>query len=221
MIKNVYNNFVNLGIKPDNITLYSKLSEEKVRYVDDISGRQLMRMDVKITESQKAYDLTGLLMVDLTEFDAIIISDYDKGYVTYDFIQDLRKKYEGPIFIDSKKPDLEKFKGCIIKINRNEWDSKTSDGMDATIITGGGGEITFKDELSFQEQYFLPPNVDAHDPCGCGDTFLAALVYDYLHSRDIPNAIEFAMRAAAITVTKNGVYAPKLKEIIGEDIAYH
>jgi len=212
MIKNVYNNFTNLGVK--NITLYAKLCEEKIRYIDEISKRQLLRMDNKIPEDKNAVDLEGLLMADLSGFDAIVISDYDKGYVTYDFVKSLRQRFEGPIFIDTKKPDLAKFKGCIIKINRSEWNNKISDGLDACIITGGGGEITYKHEMSFQEEYFAPPNVDAHDPCGCGDTFLASLVYDYLHTQNMPSAINFAMKAAAITVKKIGVYAPTYDEII-------
>ena len=32
---------------------------------------------------------------------------------------------------------------------------------------------------------------------------------------------EFAVKAAAITVTRTGVYAPTLEEITGEDYTYH
>ena len=32
---------------------------------------------------------------------------------------------------------------------------------------------------------------------------------------------EFAVKAAAVTVTKTGVYAPNLEEITGEDHTYH
>ena len=221
MIKNVYNNFMNLLVRPDDVTLYSKLCEEKIRYFDDISNRQLLRMDKPILEDDKAFDLTGLLLADISGFDAIVISDYNKGYVTYDFVESLRKKFDGPIFIDTKKPDLERFKGCIVKINRDEWDRRTSEGMDTYIITGGGDDVTVRFAGSQHEEYIMPPRVEAHDPCGCGDTFLASLVYEYLKNQDMMKAVEFAVQAAAITVTRTGVYAPTLEEITGEDYTYH
>jgi len=49
--------------------------------------------------------------------------------------------------------------------------------------------------------------------CGAGDTFLAALVYQFLTTNQIPEALLFANRAAAVTVKHMGVYAPTLKEI--------
>ena len=220
MIMNVYNNFMNLLVRRDDITIYSKLCEEKIRFVDDISQRQLMRMDKPILEDTKSYDVYSLLLADISDFDAIVISDYNNGYVSYDFIQNLRKKFHGPIFIDSKKPDLAKFKGCIVKINRDEWDKRTSEGDDTYIITGGKDDVTIRFAGSTHEAYITPPQVEAHDPCGCGDTFLAAFVYNYLQTQDVMRSTEFAVEAAAITVTKTGVYAPTLEEIMGEDYTH-
>jgi sugar/nucleoside kinase (ribokinase family) len=51
------------------------------------------------------------------------------------------------------------------------------------------------------------------DVCGAGDTFLAALCYEYLKSNNMDLAIEFAIRASAVTVQHIGVYAPTLEEI--------
>ena len=61
--------------------------------------------------------------------------------------------------------------------------------------------------------YSLGPKVEAFDACGCGDTFLAALVYYYLQTNHTPESIRFAMKAAAVTVKHLGVYAPTLEEI--------
>jgi D-beta-D-heptose 7-phosphate kinase/D-beta-D-heptose 1-phosphate adenosyltransferase len=41
---------------------------------------------------------------------------------------------------------------------------------------------------------------------GAGDTFLAALTYDYLYTKDISHAIMFANKAAAIAVQHQGTY---------------
>jgi sugar/nucleoside kinase (ribokinase family) len=55
--------------------------------------------------------------------------------------------------------------------------------------------------------------VEVSDVTGAGDTFLAALVYKYLETTDITQAIPFANRASAVTVQHYGVYAPTLEEI--------
>ena len=67
-----------------------------------------------------------------------------------------------------------------------------------------------------QSNIDYPPKVNVHDVCGAGDTFLAALCYGYTIYQCIPDAIEFAMKAAAESVKHFGVYAPTLKEIENE-----
>jgi sugar/nucleoside kinase (ribokinase family) len=42
---------------------------------------------------------------------------------------------------------------------------------------------------------------------------LAALVYKFLETTHMPDAVKFANKAAAITVQHIGVYAPRLEEI--------
>jgi D-beta-D-heptose 7-phosphate kinase/D-beta-D-heptose 1-phosphate adenosyltransferase len=61
---------------------------------------------------------------------------------------------------------------------------------------------------------FSAPVVEVSDVCGAGDTFLSALVYWYLVSNDVNQAIQFAIKASSITVQHTGVYAPKLEEIL-------
>jgi sugar/nucleoside kinase (ribokinase family) len=74
-------------------------------------------------------------------------------------------------------------------------------------VTLGGENVAWNNRLYF------PPKVEAHDVCGAGDTFLASLVFEFLRKNDMECAILFAMKAAAVTVQKIGVYAPTLREI--------
>jgi sugar/nucleoside kinase (ribokinase family) len=61
---------------------------------------------------------------------------------------------------------------------------------------------------------YSAPEVEVADVTGAGDTFLAALCVEYLHSNgDMQQAIEFAVRASAVTVQHTGVYAPTREEI--------
>ena len=51
------------------------------------------------------------------------------------------------------------------------------------------------------------------DVCGAGDTFLAALVYEFLKTKNMQTDIEFANKAAAIAVTHPGAYHLTKKDI--------
>tara|TARA_A100000171_G_C2107884_1_gene133355 strand:- start:255 stop:968 length:714 start_codon:yes stop_codon:yes gene_type:complete len=198
MAYNVYNNLVNLKLKVDIITEYS---ERKHRYVDIKTGQQLIRIDEKI--KKQFFDNAEQT---LDNYAAVIVSDYNKGFVSDNEIEDLIKKYKGPIFVDTKKKDLAQFDGCFVKINQYEYEARESD-TEELIVTYGSKKVEYKNRT------YIPPKVETHDVCGAGDTFLAALVYKYLEKQSIDEAIRFAMNAAAVTVQHIGVYAPTLKEI--------
>ena len=53
---------------------------------------------------------------------------------------------------------------------------------------------------------FQPQLVKVFDVCGAGDTFLAALVYEFLKTSNMQKSIDLANRAAAISVTHPGAY---------------
>ena len=48
---------------------------------------------------------------------------------------------------------------------------------------------------------------------GAGDTFLSALTYDYLMTKDIEHAIGFANKASAIAVQHPGTYVLQEKDV--------
>jgi len=201
MAYNVYNNLVNLGTRVDIITEYR---ERKHRYVDDKTGQQLIRVDEKIkTEHIDTAD------ENLSMYDAVVISDYNKGFVVEGDIKDFRAKYNGPIFVDTKKTNLAQFDGCFVKINQYEFEAAET-LTDDLIVTYGSKKVEYKNRT------YLPPSVETHDVCGAGDTFLAGLVFKYLESYDMDAAIKFAMDAAAVTVQHRGVYAPTLDEVVNE-----
>jgi len=201
MAYNVYNNLVNLGVRVDIITEYR---ERKHRYLEDKTGQQLIRVDEKIkTEHIDTAD------EDVSMYDAVVISDYNKGFIEDNDIKDFRAKYNGPIFVDTKKTNLAQFDGCFVKINQYELEAAET-LTDELIVTYGSKKVEYKNRT------YLPPSVETHDVCGAGDTFLSGLVFKYLESYDMDAAIKFAMQAAAITVQHRGVYAPTLDEVVNE-----
>ena len=203
MMSNVLENFRALGVQPDYQTHFF---ENKNRYIDQKSKQQLLRVDQKIDEEGISNILHNLNTYKY--YDAIVISDYNKGFVSYQDIQRIRNEFDGLVFIDTKKTDLASLGDCFFKINHIERKHLISEPpLDNLIVTQGSENVRWGNKLYF------PPKVNAYDVCGAGDTFLAALVFEYLRKDDIEEAIHFAMKAAAITVQNIGVYAPTLEEI--------
>lgn len=199
MAGNVLENFKSLGLDCHFDILYKEI---KKRYIDAKTGQQIVRVDVPLEEEEH----DEYRLYNFNDYDAVVISDYDKGYVNTFAIESILESYIGPVFIDTKKKDLKLFNKAFIKINQYEYENRISDA-DNLIVTYGSEKVVYKGKI------FTPPKVDAHDVCGAGDTFLAALVYNYLQTKDISKAIKFAMKAAAVTVQHVGVYAPRLEEI--------
>jgi len=200
MAANVHNNLVNLGCTVDFRT---GEKTTKTRLIDIRSHQQIVRVDNDVISRTLRFGSLN------EHYDAIVISDYDKGTVSYDTIEDLKRSHI-PIFIDTKKTDLARLEGCIIKINTLEMSRATSTPSSYTdlVVTQGDKGVAWKG------RNFPAKVVEVADVCGAGDTFLAALVYQYLDTKDIPTAIAFAIKASAVTVQRLGVYAPTLEEII-------
>lgn len=199
MAGNVRKNLETLGC-----AIVPKLSEpsKKTRFIDTRSKQHIMRLDHDIQSKPLQFD-----EIKHEVFDAIVISDYNKGYVSYDLMVELRNAYSCPIFVDTKKHDLAQLEGCIIKINQHEFAQLTSKPTSNLIVTYGGNGVVWDDWA------FGVSEVDVADVCGAGDTFLSALCYQYLNTNDMPDAIQFAIKASAVTVQHVGCYAPRLEEI--------
>jgi D-beta-D-heptose 7-phosphate kinase/D-beta-D-heptose 1-phosphate adenosyltransferase len=201
MARNVKVNLEELGCKVDYL---SGNTSVKTRLIDIRSKQQIVRIDNDATSPPITIESM------LPMYDAIVISDYNKGAVSYELVEDLRKEFKGPIFVDSKKHDLKRFEDCIIKINQHEFSqlvSKPSENTDLIVTYGDNGVI-------WGVHAFAAKRVEVADVCGAGDTFLSALCYQYLNTNDMTQAIKFAISAGAVTVQHLGCYAPRLEEIL-------
>lgn len=206
MADNVKLNLEALGCEV--ITMTGRTSV-KTRLIDTKSKQHIVRIDEDVASTPLQFNDVPR-DID-THFDAVVISDYNKGYVTYDLISQLRTKISLPIFIDTKKTDLSKFAGCYVKINELEYSNSTSIN-DHLIVTLGDRGAMYKE--MFNEWTYPAQQVGVTDVCGAGDTFLSAVTYKFLETDgNIGAAIEFAIKASAITVQHLGNYAPTLKEI--------
>ena len=71
--------------------------------------------------------------------------------------------------------------------------------MSRTIITRG------KYGCEYQGKIFPTEEVPVKDISGAGDTFLAGLVVEFLRTRNIIQAIDFAQECTTLVVQKSGV----------------
>jgi bifunctional ADP-heptose synthase (sugar kinase/adenylyltransferase) len=206
MAGNVRENLRSLGCETRE---YLSDTSIKTRIIDLRSRQHILRIDDD--NHSTALEFTDIRSDDLTWAQAIVVSDYAKGFIDGRLLRDLRRNYQGPIFIDTKQPDLGRLQGFIVKINEQEHRSRAS-AADTMIVTlGARGAVLL--EARQPERTFPAPQVDVSDVCGAGDTFLAALTREYLMAGDLARATAFAVRAAAVTVQHLGVYAPRLEEI--------
>ena len=197
MAGNVYNNLVALGC---NVYAVYGETSTKTRLIDTRSKQQIVRIDNDVHSS------SAVITYKLDNYDAIVISDYNKGTVSYELIESLRKDYRGPIFVDTKKTDLARLEGCIVKINSLEFSQIKTRCTNLIVTLGPNG-------AEWNGRRFSAPRVEVSDVCGAGDTFLSALAYCYVNTGSIEHAIKFAVTASAVTVQHLGVYAPTLQEI--------
>lgn len=203
MAGNVYANLKALGCEVD---IVCGSNSRKTRLIDSRSRQQLLRID----EDHKSIPIVN---VDTTGYDAVVISDYNKGVVSYELIEKvIEASVHGtkfPVFIDTKKTDLERLQGAWVKINELEYSRITSRCTGLIVTRGSKGS-----EAIYHGYTSQSPKVEVVDVTGAGDTYLSALTYKYLHTKDIKQAMDFANSAAAITVQHLGCYAPTMKEIL-------
>lgn len=198
MAGNVCANLTKLGCE---VNFLHGETSKKTRLIDLRSKQHIVRIDNDVQSDPISFE-TEIPKI----YDAIVISDYNKGTVSYELIEGLREEFNGPIFVDTKKTDLERLKGCIVKINSLEYSLLKTECEDLIVTLGATG-------ARYRGRTYPAPQIEVVDVCGAGDTFLSALTFNYLDTGMMDKAIKFAIRASAITVQHNGVYAPTLEEI--------
>lgn len=209
MAVNVYNNLRALGVNCDILT-YSGTT--KTRYVDEVSNQMLLRIDDNDTIFISPEKHNILMSFDYKQYDAIVISDYNKGYVSKDLVKHITDAHP-LVFMDTKKTiDSWAFGVKYLKINEKEFKENVNFLMgetpnDIIVTLGKTGAVLFHNNDGVLEETHFPIEEEhqVRDLSGAGDTFLAGLVADYLKNNDISSAIKFANKCASWVVTQKGV----------------
>lgn len=199
MAKNVKSNLEALGVKVDIMTNTNGI--KKIRYVDERSNQMVLRVD----EHDYCRQINRQELANVNGYDAVIISDYCKGFLQEKHIEYICEKCNN-VFIDTKKQlGNWALKADYIKINDLEHRKNFEiipnypDMKDKLIVTQG------KNGCIFQDETFPTQEVPVKDVSGAGDTFLAGLVFEYVTSNNIKKAIKFAQKCTTKVVQKHGV----------------
>lgn len=211
MAKNVYNNLLAI-IKKENVNdsvyhIFSRNEAIKTRFVDIKTNHYFIRVD-EYDNLYEQIDISPEQEAKIKKADCILISDYNKGFLSSDDIIKICTLAQKNclIILDTKKK-VKVFLDYVnfIKINNIEYLENVEKGDISIhankIIVTMGENGTFYNGINF-------PSPSPHttiDLSGAGDTFMAALCYKYLKTTSISDAIDFANYISSIVVTKKGV----------------
>jgi D-beta-D-heptose 7-phosphate kinase/D-beta-D-heptose 1-phosphate adenosyltransferase len=177
----------------------------KTRYVDFKTNHMFIRID----EGENNIDelvLTDDIIDQIKESDAIIISDYNKGFLSYNILKEIAY-HSRFIIMDTKKKIDYDILSCFnfIKLNESEFlkqelDNKSEEKL---LITLGSKGAQYMGEI-----FPSPDPKETIDVSGAGDTFTASFTLKYLETNDVKESIIYANKMASIVVSKRGVSTP-------------
>lgn len=206
MSRNVYTNMWSLLYSHPGEVLVSHITNDdwrtikKRRYVHEKSNHTFFRVDDPHNIGR--YPLSRFIS-GINDYDAVVISDYNKGFLLEQDIAAICSAHD-LVFLDTKKVLGPWAKDAtFIKINEYEYTNSLpyiDDVLRPKIIhTLGDRGCSYHGT-----QYSVTP-VEVKDSSGAGDTFMAALVVEYMKSDDIIQSIKFANECASTIVTQRGV----------------
>lgn len=189
----------------------------KTRYVDATSNHTFIRVDENDSVSEGESFLKS--QIGYWNYDCIVISDYDKGFLSTDVLECLFATFDKtPTFIDTKKQlgDWSQFAFCG-KINEKEYLTHKEpaeihiQNLVETVGPKGANLYTNYDSASVKR--FNTRSVDVRDLSGAGDSFLSALIIKYLETKDLNLSVVYANSVAAVAISKRGVFAVTQEEV--------
>ena len=195
------------ALAPDYYTMSLGQNEPitKTRYVEEKSNHMFLRLDegeTTITPFKWTMDIDVLI----GQSDIVIVSDYNKGFLSDGDLKEIARKSKLSILDSKRKLTNELISGfTFVKLNESERLNNPNLTSDNIITTLGKKGAEYKNIL------FESPNPqDTIDVSGAGDTFTAAFIVKYHQLKDERAAIKFANRKAAEVVAKRGVVVPNL-----------
>lgn len=219
--------FQEQGINVDLVKALERNTTEKTRFLGG-NNQQMFRLDIEdIVPINREDGQTMLAELEnsINEYDLILVSDYLKGLLTYEFTQgivQMARQRNIPVVIDVKDPKIDKYKKAyLLKPNLKELCDLTgrvvSDDHDIIeaseylkemcecnyILTtcGAKGMVLVGEDAPY---FIESAGHEVFDVTGAGDTAIAYLSACMANGISMKDSVNIANSAAGIQVSKVG-----------------
>lgn len=234
--KTLKQSFSELSINTDFILKGKRRTTVKTRFIAS-NNQQVMRLDVEENESitlEECSILLSLLKTKIKEYDLIVISDYLKGLMSYDFTQgiiNIADKSNIKVIIDVKDPKFEKYSGAfLLKPNLMELgfltgmpveteseiiyasnQLKRSCNCKYVLTTRGEKGMTLTGDFGS----FTVESVgkEVFDVTGAGDTTLAYFAACLVNGLGVNESVKISNYAAGLQVAMMGTCPVELQKV--------
>jgi D-beta-D-heptose 7-phosphate kinase/D-beta-D-heptose 1-phosphate adenosyltransferase len=203
MAGNVVENLISLNSELQIAFIHQDKTISKTRFVDEKSNHMFIRVD----EGEDAIEplvLTDEMIDIIKESDAVIISDYNKGFLSEGILREITYHSRFSI-MDTKKKITTSILSCFnfVKLNESEFLKHDFKRLNKLLITLGSRGAKYMDKI-----FPSPDPKETIDVSGAGDTFTASFTIKYLETKSIEESIIYANQMASIVVSKRGVTTP-------------
>jgi len=202
MSGNVVSNLKSLSKNLTITHLYQDEIITKTRYVEKKSNHMFIRVD----EGEEKITLLNIDEInDLDGYDIVIVSDYNKGFLSDEMITLIGKNSKLSILDSKRKLNdtiIESY--TFVKLNEQEYNQNSElIKRDNIIITLGSKGTQYNGII-----YPSPNPQETIDVSGAGDTFTSSFILKYFENKNVYQSIEFANKMSSIVVSKRGVTTP-------------
>lgn len=231
-----YGNELRKILVSNNIDCYFEKSDStiiKERVIGRSSGQQqhIVRIDREAVSEKFFKDINSLLRT-AEKADKIIISDYAKGTITEELVNNL-SQYKQKIIVDPKpgnknfktiyknsfmitpsRDEALKMSGCY-EIDEAGYNLRREFNSNILVTLGKDGMKLFPLNNTIINLETIPE--ESFEETGAGDTVIVAIALALSSSNDsldsLINAAKIGNLAAGITIKHIGTYAPSFKEL--------
>ena len=198
----VYENLKSLGV---DATLLQTDQPRSVKTRVICDGHYVTRIDDDKDANSNAV-LANVLRSDFSQWDYVILSDYDKGVLDNAKQIIAHINSQGPKIIVDPKRYAHDYEGAwLVKPNNSEYTKFEFDEWQGNIITTDAGHSV--SATIDNMEYTIPvEQVEVSDVTGAGDCFLAAFVYALTKGYSHKKCLEIAVNASTQSVKHTGTY---------------
>jgi D-beta-D-heptose 7-phosphate kinase/D-beta-D-heptose 1-phosphate adenosyltransferase len=205
----VYKNLKSLGV---DVTLFETKQPSSIKTRVICDGHYITRIDNDKDADSNAV-LANVLKSDFSQWDYVILSDYDKGVLDNAKQIIAHINSQGPKVIVDPKRYAHEYEGAwLVKPNNSEYTKFEFDKWQGNIITTDAGHSVSATIDNIE--YTIPvEQVEVSDVTGAGDCFLAAFVYGLTKEYTYEKCLQIAVKGSTEAVTHVGTYTLAISDI--------